>query len=265
MKLAASNIGWDVSQNDAVYARMKELGYAGLEIAPTKFYPSQPYASHNVAAAVDLAVTLQSGAGLEVVSMQSIWYGCGQSIWGSGEDRQALVDYTAAAARFAAAVGCRNLVFGCPRNRNMPDGADMAVAVDFFRRAGDAVAPYGVSLSLEPNPPIYNTNFLNTTADCAAFLRQLAHPALGMNLDVGTMIENGEDVDAVAANLDLIRHVHISCPGLVPVAPIPLHARLARTLADGGYNGWVSLEMKQADLPVLFESLQTVAAAFGNR
>ncbi len=263
MKLAASNIGWDISQNDAVYARMRELGYTGLEIAPTKFFPAQPYARQNISAAIDLAADLQTAADLAVISMQSIWYGRSESIWGSEEERQSLIGYTADAARCAAAGGCGNLVFGCPRNRNMSDGADSAAALDFFRRAGDAVAPFGVSLSLEPNPPIYNTNFLNTTADCAAFLRLLDHPALGMNLDVGTMIENGEDVDVVADNLDLIRHVHISCPGLVPVEPIPLHTRLAGTLADGGYNGWVSLEMKQAEEPVLLKALETVAAVFG--
>ncbi len=264
MKLAASNIGWALDDSPAVYARMRALGFTGLEIAPTKFFPQSPYSEENIAAAGALAQQLQKEQGLCVVSMQSIWYGRGESIWGSDADRQALIDYTEAAARFAAATGCPNLVFGCPRNRNKPDGAAMDTALDFFARAGDAAARHGVWLALEPNPPIYNTNFLNTTAGCAAFLRQLDHPALGMNLDVGTMLENGEEASVAAENLDLIRHVHFSRPGLPPVQAIPLHRQLADVLTEGGYTGWVSLEMKQAEPAAVFDSLAAVAAAFAD-
>ena len=34
---------------------------------------------------------------------------------------------------------CGNLVFGCPKNRIMPEGADEAVAVEFFRHLGEPV------------------------------------------------------------------------------------------------------------------------------
>ena len=43
-KLSASNIGWDKKDDPRVIARMKELGYQGLEIAPTRLFPDTPYA-----------------------------------------------------------------------------------------------------------------------------------------------------------------------------------------------------------------------------
>ena len=38
-KLSASNIGWDKKDDPRVIARMKELGYQGLEIAPHPAFP----------------------------------------------------------------------------------------------------------------------------------------------------------------------------------------------------------------------------------
>lgn len=262
MKLAVSNLAWDTGLDREMYARLQALGFSGLELAPTKFFARQPYSDENIQSMQTRAEELRHTFGLSVVSLQSIWYGRTESIWGPPEERRALLEYTARAARFAAAAGCGNLVFGCPRHRNRPQGADPALAVEFFARAADAVQPYGVCLSLEPNPPIYGTNFLNTTAECAAFLRTVGHPALRMNLDVGTMIENAEDVDVVADNLALIHHVHISRPGLAPVQPLALHRRLADVLRSGGYTGWVSLEMKDAGPAAAEAAMQMVRSVF---
>ena len=59
---------------------------------------------------------------LSVVSLQSIWYGRNESLFGSYEERQALLEYTKRAIDFACAVGAKNIVFGCPKNRNIEDG-----------------------------------------------------------------------------------------------------------------------------------------------
>lgn len=262
MKLAVSNLAWDVEASEVMYERMKRCGFTGLEIAPTKFFPQEPYSDEHILGARTLADVLKKAFGLSIVSMQSIWYGRSESIFGSDEDRAALLGYTARAADFAAAAGCGNLVFGCPSNRNQPEGADIALAEEFFRAAGDAVQQRGVVLSIEPNPPLYGTNFLNTTQECASFLRRLRHPALRMNVDVGTLIQNGEDVQAVADDLDLVGHVHISRPNLQPVEGLALHRRLAAVLREGGYRGWVSVEMKNAGLPAVTRAMEIVSREF---
>lgn len=262
MKLAISNIAWDVEASQVAYMRMKQYGFTGLEIAPTKFFSPDPYSEDHVMGVRALKEVLAKAFGLSIVSMQSIWYGRSESIWGSDAERQALLDYTEAAAVFAEAAGCPNLVFGCPRNRNKPEGADNAAAEEFFRAAADACARHGAVLALEPNPPIYNTNFLNTTAECAAFLRKMDHPALRMNLDMGTMIENKEDVELVRENIDLINHIHVSRPGLAPVQPLALHRRLARMLHDTRYEGWVSIEMKETSLKDVCAAMETVVRSF---
>ena len=83
-----------------------------------------------------------------------------------------------------------------------------------------------------------------------------------MNLDMGTMIENKEDVELVRENLDLIHHIHVSRPGLAPVQPLALHRRLARVLHDGHYDGWVSIEMKETTLKNVCAAMETVVRSF---
>ena len=49
------------------------------------------------------------------------------------EEAKALEEYTGEAIEFAAACRCRSLVFGCPRNRNVPAGRQAAEAEVFLR------------------------------------------------------------------------------------------------------------------------------------
>ena len=43
MKLSISNIGWLSKQDSRVYEMMKKYGFSGLEIAPTRIFPENPY------------------------------------------------------------------------------------------------------------------------------------------------------------------------------------------------------------------------------
>ena len=43
MKLAISNIAWDETLDLQMYDRMKQYGYSGLEIAPTRIFGENPY------------------------------------------------------------------------------------------------------------------------------------------------------------------------------------------------------------------------------
>lgn len=117
MKLSISNIGWTEEKDHAVYELMQKYGYSGLEIAPTRVFPATPY--DKLSDANNWSIILKETYGFIVSSMQSIWYGRQEKIFGTAEERNILAAYTKKAIDFAAAIGCENLVFGCPRNRNI--------------------------------------------------------------------------------------------------------------------------------------------------
>lgn len=241
MKYSISNIAWDAKYDGEMYAFLKQRGMDGVEIAPTRLF-ANPY--DRLEEAHQYAWLLKNRYNLEVPSMQSIWYGIGQSIWGSDRDREFLADYTKKAILFAESMNIKNLVFGCPKNRNKPEGAEDKVVIPFFKKLGDYAAQHNTVLAMEANPVIYNTNFLNYTKDTCEFVKKVGSEGLKVNIDMGTMIYNHENPHLVKTYKTLVNHIHISAPGLEPVAMCEEYKTLRKVLGKTEYEGYISVEMK---------------------
>ena len=253
IRLSASNIAWKVENDSEMLNFLSTLGFAGLEIAPTRVIPQQPY--EQLGPAREFSRRLNEVYGLSVSAMQSIYYGVGGSIYDGG-----LLDYTKSAVDFAVAVGCPIIVFGCPKHRNIPEGVTGAwdMAGEFFSKIVEYSRPSGTVIAIEPNPPIYGTNFINTTEEAIRFCGEVK--GLKVNFDMGTVIENNEPV----SDLELVSHVHVSEPFLVPIVRRDLHGEVNRKIKSTGYSGFVSLEMRDpGDLSVVKEALEYVKEVFG--
>lgn len=269
MKLSISNIAWNAEDDAAVYAIMKKYGYTGLEIAPTRIFQANPY--DDLAAAGQWRETFEAQEGFAIPSMQSIWFGKTQKIFEDEAQRQELLEYTKKAIDFAAVMCCGNLVFGCPKNRVMPDASDKLLwkqGVAFFKELGDYAMHKGTAIGMEANPAIYNTNFINTTKEALDLIRETESDGFLLNLDVGTMIENRENVEILEGSTRMINHVHISEPFLKPIvmdnSRRHFHGELASFLRENDYQGYVSVEMgKTENLSVIDETLAYGKELFG--
>ena len=262
MNLSISNIAWDLEQDRKVYELMIKYGFSGLEIAPTRIFPEKPY--DKLKDAGEWAENLEQKYGFSVPSMQSIWYGRQEKIFGTKEELDTLIEYTKKAIDFAVTINCKNLVFGCPRNRNIPDGADPKTGVRFFKEIGDYAADKGTVVGLEANPAIYNTNYINDTGIAIDLIRKIDSKGILLNLDLGTMIQNGESVEELVGNVKIINHIHISEPGLKPIEEREIHSELKHILENENYQGFISIEMgKCDDIQVIEEKMEYVRRIFG--
>lgn len=241
MKLSISNIAWTPEYDIEMFRFLQNTGFSGLEIAPTRVFTSEPY--KHIAQAKKFAECLKNDYGLSVSSMQSIWYGISENIFSSQHDRDFLTRYTEKAIDFAEAVHCGNLVFGCPKNRVIPNESYLPVAVEFFYNLGTYAHCHNTVIALEANPAIYNTNFINTTKEAFALCRQINNPGIMVNVDLGTIINNQEDFCVVEENIDLVNHIHISEPFLDVIQRRELHKQIKNL----DYNRFVSIEMKNTD------------------
>lgn len=263
MRLAASNIGWKSEYDTPMYQWFNENGIQGLEIAPTRVFPNDPY--DDLKSAKIWAESLKDEYDLDIVSMQSIWYGRKENIFSSSKEREILTEYTKRAMDFAQAIGCKNLVFGCPRNRNVEEGADVSVAEDFFGSLGDYAYHHDTVLAMEANPSVYNTNYCNTTDEAANLVRTVDSPGFKLNLDIGTILTNDEDISIIKEYVDIINHVHISEPGLALIGERDIHCQLRDILLDSGYDRYVSLEVKtQDDMEAIKGAMQYIKSIFGS-
>ena len=258
MKLSISNIAWANEKNSQVYALMREENFCGLEIAPSKIFGENPYSKLREAAQWKTEIPF------EIPSMQSIWYGRSEKIFGNTSERDFLLNYTKKAIDFAQVIGCKNLVFGCPKNRHLPKGVDSNIGVKFFAELAEYALQHDTVIGMEANPAIYNVNYINTTAEALTLIEEVNSEGFKLNLDLGTIIANSENIQILNGKVHLINHVHISDPFLKPIQPRELHGKLAELLKAEGYKNFVSIEMATIDdLNILETTMNYVKGVFG--
>lgn len=250
MRLAISNIAWDVSEDELVADLLSRYSVDAIDIAPGKYFPDPAKAL-----APDILAVKQwwASKGIEITGMQSLLFGTtGLNVFGTEESQGALLRHLREVCRIAAGLGASRLVFGSPKNRDrsgLDDYTALEIAVEFFRRLGDVAQEYGVIICLEPNPTCYGSNFMTTSAETQAVVELVAHPSIRMQLDTGAITINGEDPhQVIRASATLIGHVHASEPALLPLGDGPTeHVKISEELRAALPQYVVSIEMVATD------------------
>jgi sugar phosphate isomerase/epimerase len=253
MKLAVSNIAWDLSEQAPVCSILRAQRVQGIEMAPTKLWPdwqgAEPSAAHSVQADLEQQ-------GFVVPALQAILFGKPDlQLFSTDTARAATLNHLRRVAALAGALGARVLVFGSPKNRQrgaLTVAQAVAQAVVFFREAGQICAEFGVQLGIEPNPAMYDCDFLTHWYEAAELVRTVAHPAVRLHLDTACIHLAGDDpVEAIAEGADITCHFHISEPQLADFTqPQVDHARIGQALLTSGYHGWLSIEMRRSAEPL---------------
>jgi sugar phosphate isomerase/epimerase len=253
MRIAISNIAWEVADDQLVADILQQHRVDAIDVAPGKYFPDP-----KTAEAADIARVRAwwSDRGIAITGMQSLLFGTtGLNLFGTAESQQAMLEHLRAVCRIGSGLGAQRLVFGSPRNRDRTGLADDAahdIAVTFFRRLGDIAAGQGVFVCLEPNPTCYGANFMTNSRDTATVVEAVAHPAIRMQLDTGAVTINAEDArDVVTRYAHLIGHVHASEPNLV-------------TLGEGGTNHRAVAEVLAELLPEQVVSIEMLAPKSGS-
>jgi len=235
MRLAISNIAWDVPEDEAVARLLKSFHIDAIDIAPGKYFAIPTAAKQS-----DLEGITRwwRDRGIAILGMQALLFNTsGLNVFGSRDTRNATLEHMRAVCRIGVGVGAKRLVFGAPKNRDrtgLNDEQALKVGVEFFRRLGDIAYDLGVTICLEPNPRSYGANFMTTSAETAYVVRCIDHPAIRMQLDTGAVLLNEESINEVLTDCaNLIEHVHISEPDLVPIGDLDtdhasLHAAIAK-------------------------------------
>lgn len=245
MKIAVSNIAWKEEQDIEMYSFLKNNKINGLEIAPTRVIIQNPYQKQQEAK--NIRMELKEAFSLKIVSMQSIWRGRSEQLFGSEEEQRILKEYTKEAIDFAKVVGSKNLVFGCPRNRILPEGKTEELAILFFKELGDYAYENNTCIALEANPKIYGTNFMNTTAQALEIVKKVDSKGCKLNYDFGANICNEETLTNLVTEVKWMNHVHISEPNLEIIKKRKEHHTLLHILEEEDYQGYISVEMKSTN------------------
>ena len=260
MKLAISNIAWDVEQDAEVAAILNALQVSGVEIAPTKIWPKPLEAG---APAIRRYRDFWEQNGIRIVAMQALLFGRPDlTIFESDDRRRETLGYLGGMIRLGQQLGAGALVFGSPKNRrvgNLSKPDARKIAVDFFGELGDLAFEHDTAVCIEPNPAEYGCDFINNTEEAVALVLETGSPGFRVHIDAGALAMNHEDPEiAISRALPLTHHFHISEPYLGPIGANGTdHNACAATLARLRYAHWVSIEMRKPDTG----GLDAVAAA----
>ena len=222
MQLSISNIAWEKDEEPGIAELLVRLGVTAVDVAPGKYFP-------DVAAASDAYIrkvrNWWNERGITIYGMQSLLFGTkGLNVFGERDSQDRLLQHLRHVCRVAEGLGATRLVFGSPRNRDrtgLTDEDAQDIALDFFSRLGGIAKYWGVVITLEPNPVCYGTNWITTTRDAYIFVKELRNPSIAMQLDTGTILTNDESISAIHSFSDVVGHVHLSEPGLLPLSIAP--------------------------------------------
>ena len=246
MRLAISNIAWDISEDASVADLLGKFGVDAVDVAPGKYFPDPANAKDE-----DIAKVRRWWAdhGIEITGMQALLFGTtGLNVFGESKSQEAMLEHLRAVCRIGAGLGATRLVFGSPKNRDrsgLSDAQALEQAVSFFRRVGNTAQEHGVIVCLEPNPTQYGANFMTTSEEAAHVVAAVGHEAIRMQFDTGALMINRESPEAVLeCSSRLIGHVHASEPDLVPLGDGGTdHQLMHRALSQYLPEHLVSIEM----------------------
>jgi sugar phosphate isomerase/epimerase len=236
--------GWDVART---FARLAQIGYDGVELAPFTLAPRITDVSAPQRAAVRRAA---AGAGIAVVGLHWLLAKT-QGLHVAHPDdavRRATVAYLEELVRACSDMGGELMVMGSPQQRNPLPGQSFedafARCADTFARVMPEAAARGVRICFE-HLTRKETAFINTAAESRRLVQAVGHPNFVLHLDVKAMLGQGD-----APVPELIRrfgaeagHFHANDsnllgPGMGPTDFVPIF----RALKEVGYARWVSVE-----------------------
>jgi len=262
-RIAISNIAWQAAEETAIADLLAKQGIAGVEVAPTKLWPAPLEATP---AELDAYKAFWQQRGIAIVALQALLYGRPDlKLFASAANRAETLQYLQGIVAIAARLGARLLVFGAPKSRqrgslSVAEATD--IACEFFQKLGETAWQRGCQICIEPNPKVYQCDFVTNACEGLALVERANSPGFGLHLDAAALTLGG-DIGSEAAeknNLgDLqsaiarISHFHISEPQLGPVGanesapPTVPHERLSQLLQAANYSGWRSIEMRPQD------------------
>lgn len=248
MRLAMSNIAWDIQEDLAVAKLLEKFSVDAIDVAPSKYFPNPANTKDGEIANVR---KWWADYGIEITGMQSLLFGTlGLNVFGDRQSQDAMLEHLRAVCRIGAGLGATRLVFGSPKNRDRSGLGNVQTlerAVGFFRRLGDAAKEHGVFVCLEPNPARYGANFMMTSEETSDVVSAVGHDSIRMQFDSGALTINGESPKAVLeCSAKLIGHVHASEPDLVP-------------LGDGGTDHQLMCKALNGYLPDHLVTIEMVA------
>lgn len=257
--LCISNICWD--KHPVSFLDMcVENGVSKIEIAPTKIVSSVYNNNDSVLRSFLHEVKSRN---MTIESMQSIFYNNQSNIF---LQKKQFLDHLRKVFEIAKKIECDYLVFGSPKNREIPNSMKKEEAWDFFCETMEEISEIlnkeydNLKLALEANPQQYGCNFMTNYLEAKEILEKVKKENIVFHLDTACTLMSGKNFEnAFVENKKYIHKIHLSEPYLEPVINNTIdYEKIFKILKKHNYNGVVSIEMKPSEQKNIVLSIKLI-------
>lgn len=266
MKLAISNIAWEIHDDPKTLTTLRENKVLGIEVAPTKVWPE--WKGANLKNAQTYKNQL-ADEGFEIPAMQAILFGKPELQLFDKNTHVSFLDHIKLVSDLAAGLGAKVLVFGSPKNRKrgqLTTATSLDIAAEFFRKAGEICYKNQCCIGIEHNPVEYGCDFITNVADARQLVDRVDHPGFQLHIDAAGLHMCGGEISELIKTSTPFVHYHISEPMLEPITGgVVDHKSAFHALKEINYANWYSIEMKQPETPKLvYESILQVLSSYSD-
>jgi D-psicose/D-tagatose/L-ribulose 3-epimerase len=241
VKYSLSNLSWGQAPIEQILPRIKQVGFHGVEIAPTAIWPETK--STDVSQLKKMRTVIESH-GLQVSGLQSLLYGYPDYQLFSRSTWPMLRSHLEFMFNLAKHLGAEVVVFGSPRNRlkgELSTNLAHEIAAEFFVTLLPALEQNNLVMTLEPNAPEYGTDYLVNYSEVRELSSLINSPHVLPQIDTGCLWMVGDD-PSLAFSSGKPHHIHISNPNLESVPGQSNFVEFFDLIRDSDYKGWLVIE-----------------------
>jgi len=247
MKLSICNEVFSTMDITETFPYVKSFGYDGIEIAPFTIASNVERISMERRREI-LKKAFENN--IEVVGTHWILV-CDKNVKlfnESGEANREAVNYLIKVVEFTSDIGGRIVVFGSPKQRNIPSKEVFEKAwnsaVSTFREIGDYAKDRMVTLCIEPLSRD-QTNFINNVSEAVKFVTEVGHENVKLILDVRSMCDEKRSFkDIIKEGGANLKHFHANdCNGYIPGSGSANYKEIMQGLLEINYSGYLSVEV----------------------
>lgn len=251
MKLAISQIAWHPDEETGIAEVLVRYGISAVELAPARIFadPSSP-----TLAEAKSAVDFWSAYGIRPVAFQALLFGRPEmQLFHDKYSRRRTIDFLKSLISVAGDMGIVALVFGSPKNRKILGQTSIAeefkIARDVFTELGLYATDHGTTFCIEPNPTVYDCNFVTNAAQGAELVIEVGMAGFKLHLDLaGMWLAEDSVASSILDFSSILQHFHLSAPDLGHVVGNGLpYSEAFEALRFSKYDGYASIEMRSVE------------------
>ena len=253
MKLAISNLAWDVQDNQKVFKLLNDLEINNVEGVLSKIDSWDNLTEEKIQSYSNLLKDNNLG----INSLQSLFFNvkCDNI-----SNVEVILNHFQRLINYSKILSVNVLVFGTPSLRKKIDGWENYL-IEIFTKLDEMLDGTGIYVIIEPNSKVYGGEFFHNLSEITDFILINKLKNIKTMIDTHNLLLEGDDpITEIENHYSLINHIHISEEKLKPLKDHTFHIKFSNKIKSMGYDKTVTYELNKCDY--LQDTLEVFTALY---